>query len=71
MVKALPKALTKHFQVMILVDTVFWTVYFLHDIRKLKYHVIAKVRCDRQLTGCKCDRIRYSSISIIQQPIRC
>ena len=49
LVKCLPKALTKHFQVMILVDTAFGTVDFLHGIRKLKYHAIAGVRCDRQL----------------------
>lgn len=34
---------------MILVDTAFGTVDFLHSIRKLKYHAIAGVRCDRQL----------------------
>jgi hypothetical protein len=49
LVKGLPKALTKHFQVMILVDTAFGTVDFLHGIRKLKYHAIAGLRCDRQL----------------------
>ena len=49
LVKGLPKALTKHYQVMILVDTAFGTVDFLHGIRKLKYHAIAGVRCDRQL----------------------
>lgn len=65
LVKCLPKALTKHFQVMILVDTRrstpqlfkklpttcgdFGTVDFLHGVRKLKYHAIAGVRCDRQL----------------------
>jgi hypothetical protein len=49
LIKGLPKALTKHFQVMILVDTAFGSVEFLHAIRKLKYHAIAGVRCDRQL----------------------
>jgi len=49
LVKGLPKALTKHFQVMILVDTAFGTVDFLHCIRKLNYDAIAGVRCDRQL----------------------
>ena len=49
LVKTLPKSLTKHFQVMILVDTAFATIDFLHGIRKLKYHAIAGVRCDRQL----------------------
>jgi len=49
LVIGLPKTLTKHFQVMILVDTAFGTVDFLHGIRKLKYHALAGVRCDRQL----------------------
>ena len=49
LIKGLPKALSKHFQVMILVDTAFGSVEFLHTIRKLKYHAIAGVRCDRQL----------------------
>lgn len=49
LVKRLPQALTQRYQVMILVDTAFGTVDFLHGIRKLKYHAIAGVRCDRQL----------------------
>ncbi len=49
LIKGLPKALTKHFQVMILVDTAYVRVEFLHGIRKLKYHAIAGVRCDRKL----------------------
>ncbi len=49
LIKGLPKSLTKHFQVMILVDTANGWVEFLHSIRKLKYHAIAGVRCDRQL----------------------
>ena len=49
LVKGLPPALTKRSQVMILVDTAFGTVDFLHGIRKLKYHAIAGVRYDRQL----------------------
>jgi hypothetical protein len=49
LVKGLPPSLTKRYQVMILVDTAFGTVDFLQGIRQLKYHVIAGVRCDRQL----------------------
>lgn len=49
LVKGLPKALTKHFRVMVLVDTAFGSVQFLHGIRRLKYHAITGVRCDRQL----------------------
>ena len=49
LVKGLPKSLTKYFQVMILVDTAFGSVDFLHGIRQLKYHAIAGIRCDRQL----------------------
>jgi hypothetical protein len=49
LVQSLPKALTQHFQVMILVDTAFGSIEFLHGIRQLKYHAIAGVRCDRKL----------------------
>lgn len=59
LVKGLPKLLTKHFQVMILVDTAFVTVEFLHGIRKLKYHAIAGVRYDRQLVDGRCLRHLY------------
>lgn len=50
LVKCLTKKLTKHFQVMILADTAFGSVEFIHEIRKLKYHAITGVRCDRQLS---------------------
>jgi hypothetical protein len=49
LVGSLPKALTNHFQVLILVDTAFGSIEFLTGIRKLKYHAIAGVRYDRQL----------------------
>ncbi|HEY9728789.1 MAG TPA: transposase [Chroococcales cyanobacterium] len=49
LLKNLPKALTEHFQVMILADTAFGSVEFLHGIRRLKYHAIVGVRCDRLL----------------------
>ncbi len=49
LVQGLPKVLTKHFRVMILVDTAFGSVEFLHSVRKLKYHAIAGLRCDRKL----------------------
>lgn len=49
LVKGLPSSLTKHFQVIILVDTAEGGVEFLHGVRKLKHHAIAGVRCDRQL----------------------
>lgn len=45
----LPKSLTNHFQVMILVDTAFASMEFLHGIHKLKYHAITGGRCVRQL----------------------
>ena len=53
-VLSLPKSLTKHFQVMILADTAFGSVEFLHKIRKLKYHAIVGVRYDRQLADGRC-----------------
>jgi hypothetical protein len=49
LVQNLPKTLTKHFQVMILADTAFGSVEFLHAVRKFKYHTIVGVRCDRKL----------------------
>lgn len=47
--KCLPQALTKYFKAMILADTAFGSVEFLHSIRKLKYHAIVGVRVDRKL----------------------
>ena len=49
MVRCLPKKLTKHFQVMVLVDTAFGTVEFIHGVRQRKYHVIAGIACTRKL----------------------
>lgn len=49
LIKRLPKFLAKHFQVMILADTAFGTVEFLHGIRKLKYHGITGVAISRKL----------------------
>ncbi|OKH26419.1 hypothetical protein NIES1031_11780 [Chroogloeocystis siderophila 5.2 s.c.1] len=49
LVRGLPKVLTKHFQVLILVDTAFGSIEFLTAIRKLKFPAIAGVRYDRQL----------------------
>lgn len=49
LVKSLPSPLTKHFKVMILADTAFGSIEFLHGIRKLKYHAIVGVRVDRKL----------------------
>jgi hypothetical protein len=49
LVKSLPQELTKHFRVIILADTAFGSVEFLHAARQLKYHVITGVRCDRKL----------------------
>jgi hypothetical protein len=54
MVKCLPKKLTKHFQVMVLVDTAFGSVEFIHGIRKRKYHVITGIACTRQLIDGRC-----------------
>ena len=54
MVKCLPKKLTKHFQVMVLVDTAFGSVEFIHGVRKRKYHVVAGIACTRQLIDGRC-----------------
>ena len=49
MVKSLPKKLTNHFEVMVLVDTGFGSVQFLQGVRKKKYHIIAGIACTRKL----------------------
>lgn len=49
LVRGLPKALTQRFKVLVLVDTAFGSIGFLEGVRKMKYHVIAGVRCDRKL----------------------
>ncbi|MBW4513170.1 MAG: transposase [Scytonematopsis contorta HA4267-MV1] len=49
MVKSLPKKLTKHFQVMVLVDTAFGTVQFLESVRRKRQHIIAGIACTRKL----------------------
>jgi hypothetical protein len=54
MVTSLPKKLTKHFQVMVLVDTAFGSAEFLHGVRKRKYHVIAGIGCTRKLVDGRC-----------------
>ena len=54
LVRGLPKVLTKHFKVMILADTAFGSVQFLHGIRKLKYHAVTGLRYDRLLVDGRC-----------------
>ena len=54
MVKSLPKKLTNHFEVMVLVDTGFGSVQFLQGIRKKKYHIIAGIACTRKLIDGRC-----------------
>ena len=54
LVKSLPRKLTKHFKVMVLVDTANVRVEFLHGVRKLKYHVIAGIACTRKLNDGRC-----------------
>jgi hypothetical protein len=56
LVKCLPKKLIKHFKVMILADTAFGSVEFLHGVRQLKYHAIVGVRVDRKLVDGRCLR---------------
>lgn len=49
LVQGLPKVLTQHFEVLVLVDSAFGSIAFLEGVRKLKHHVIAGVRYDRKL----------------------
>jgi len=47
--QVLTQILNQTLKVMILADTAFGSVEFLHGIRQLKYHAITGVSCDRQL----------------------
>lgn len=49
MVRHLPKELTRQFKVKILADTASGTKEFINGIRKLKYHAIVSVGCNRKL----------------------
>jgi hypothetical protein len=49
LVQRLPESLKSNFQIMILADTAFGSVEFLHGIRKLKLHAITGVPIDRKL----------------------
>jgi len=49
LVRGLPKALTRHFEVLVLADTAFGSIEFLQGVRLLKHHALAGVRCDRKL----------------------
>jgi len=49
LVQRLPKSLTSTFQVMILADTAFGSIEFLHGIQQLKYHAITGIPIDRKL----------------------
>jgi DDE superfamily endonuclease len=49
LVQRLPESLKLNFQVMILADTAFGSIEFLHGIRKLKLHAITGIPVDRKL----------------------
>lgn len=49
LVRSLPPSLTSGFRVMILTDTAFGSVDFLHGIRKLKHHAITGLAITRKL----------------------
>ncbi len=42
------------FQVIVLVDTAFGSVEFIHGVRQKKYHVIAGIACTRKLADGRC-----------------
>ncbi|MBW4601055.1 MAG: transposase [Calothrix sp. FI2-JRJ7] len=50
LVKRLPQELKLNFDVIILADTAFSSMEFLHGVRKLKYHAITGVPVNRKLT---------------------
>lgn len=49
LVKRLPQSLKSSFQVIILADTAFGSVEFLHGIRQLKYHAVTGLAINRKL----------------------
>lgn len=49
LVKTLPKSLAQHFRVIILADTAFGSVEFLHAMHQLKYHAITGLSSGRKL----------------------
>ena len=49
LLQRLPKSLKSNFQVMILADTAFGSVEFLHGLRKLKLHAITGIPVNRKL----------------------
>ncbi|RAM48974.1 MAG: IS701 family transposase [Hapalosiphonaceae cyanobacterium JJU2] len=49
LIQRLPESLKLNFQVMILADTAFGSIEFLHGIRKLKLHAITGIPVDRKL----------------------
>lgn len=59
MVHNLPKKLTQKFQVRILADTAFGTKDFINGIRKLKYHAVIGIGCNRKLIDGRCVKLLY------------
>ncbi len=51
MLRALPKSLTKRYQIQVLVDTAFGSIDFFKQVRQMKYQAIAGVRIDRRLSS--------------------
>ncbi|MHC5610018.1 MAG: transposase family protein [Nostoc sp.] len=49
LVKRLPKSLTERFRVIILADTAFGSVEFLHGVRKFRYYAVTGVAINRKL----------------------
>jgi hypothetical protein len=70
-VQRLPKTLTRRFQVMVLADTAFGSVEFLQGIRKLRYHGVVGVRCDRKLVdGRKVSSLYFSRVRSPMAPAK-
>ncbi|MBR8832414.1 MAG: transposase [Chlorogloea purpurea SAG 13.99] len=51
LLKTLPATLTTSYQVLVLVDTAFGSIQFLESVRRLKFHAVAGIRCDRRLAN--------------------
>lgn len=58
LLRRLPKNLTERFAVLVLADTAFGTNEFVTSVRRLKYHALVGVRCDRKLEdGRRCTQL--------------
>jgi hypothetical protein len=49
LLRRLPKILTQRFEVLVIADTAFGSNEFITEVRRLKYHALLGIPCDRKL----------------------